>query len=122
MTRVICRDCKHPKDVHDVDGRGLCACGCVRLTPIDFAAREARQRTWLVDVSFFVRNRWIAAPQQRVKAGGHGGAGMKAMRGAKAAVLRPRQRVEQVKVTITPVKGSARRGESGRAADDSQHA
>ena len=73
------------------------------------AAREARQRTWLVDAEFFVRNRWIAAPQQRVKAGGHGGALMKGVRFAKQAVLRPRQRVEQVKVILTPVKGSAAR-------------
>ena len=109
MPKSICRDCHHPSEVHDVDGRGTCACGCVRLTPIDFAAREARQRTWLADVSFFVRNRWIAAPQQRVKAGGHGGAAMKAIRAGKQAVLRPRQRVDQVKLTLTPVKG--RRGE-----------
>jgi hypothetical protein len=94
--------------VHDVDGRETCACGCVRLTPIDFAAREARQRTWLADVAFFVRNRWIEAPRQRVKAGGHGGAAMKAIRAGKVAALRPRQRVEQVKVTLIPVKGSGR--------------
>jgi len=60
---------------------------------------------WLVDAEFFVRNRWIPAPQQRVKAAGHGGALMKGVRAAKQAVLRPRQRVEQVKVTLTPVRG-----------------
>jgi hypothetical protein len=103
--RIVCRDCRHPSEVHDVDGKGTCACGCVRLTPIDYAAREQRQRTWLVDAEFFVRNRWFAAPQQRVKAGGHGGALMKGVRAAKVAVLRPRQRVEQVKVTLTPVRG-----------------
>jgi hypothetical protein len=104
--KVICRDCRHPEEVHNVDGKGTCACGCVKLVPVDRAAREARLRTWLVDAEFFVRNRWIAAPQQRVKAGGHGGALMKGVRAAKQAVLRPRQRVEQVKVTLTPVKGS----------------
>lgn len=108
--KVICRDCRHPEEVHNVDGKGTCACGCVRLTPIDRAAREARQRTWLVDAEFFVRNRWIAAPKQRVKAGGHGGALMKGVRAAKQAALRPRQRVEQVRVTLTPVKRSAKRG------------
>jgi hypothetical protein len=77
-------------------------------SPIDRAAREARLRTWLVDVEFFVRNRWIAAPQQRVKAGGHGGAAMKGIRAAKQAALRPRQRVEQVRVTLTPVKGGGK--------------
>ena len=104
MAKVICRDCRHPEEVHNVNGKGECACGCVRLTPIDRAAREARLRTWLVDVKFFVRNRWIDAPQGRVKAGGQGGAAMKGIREAKRAVLRPRQRVEQVRVTITPVK------------------
>ena len=75
----------------------------MKLVPIDRAAREARQRTWLVDVQLLTRSRWIAAPQQRVKAGGHGGALMKGVRAAKQAVLRPRQRVEQEKVTLTPV-------------------
>jgi hypothetical protein len=60
----------------------------------------------LVDVEFFVRNRWITS-QQRVKAGAYGGAAMKGIRAAKQAVLRPRQRVEQVKVTITPVRRGA---------------
>jgi hypothetical protein len=83
-------------------------CGCVRYEAVDHAAREARQRTWLVDAEFFVRNRWLAAPRQRVKAGGHNGALMKGVRAAKQSVLRPRQRVEQVRVTLTPVKGSAR--------------
>ena len=106
--KAICRDCRHPEEVHNVDGKGTCACGCIRLTPIDRAAREARQRTWLVDVQLLTRTRWVVAPQQRVKAGGHGGALMKGVRAAKMAVLRPRQRVEQVKVTLTPVKGRAK--------------
>jgi hypothetical protein len=101
--KKICRDCHHPEEVHNVDRKGTCACGCIRLTPIDRAAREARLRTWLVDVEFFVRNRWIAAPQERVKAGGHGGAAMKGVRAAKVAALRPRQRVQHVRITLTPV-------------------
>ena len=95
-----------------MNAKGECACVCIRLRPIDFAAREARQRTFLADVQFYVRNRWIAAPQQRVKAAGYGGAAMKAVRAAKQAALRPRQRVEQVLITLTPVKGSAKRKES----------
>ena len=102
--KVRCRDCYHEAEVHDVDGRGTCACGCVRLTPIDHAAREARQRTWLVDTQLLTRRGWITAPQQRVRAMGHGGALVRGVREAKRAVLRPRQRVEQVKVTITPVR------------------
>ena len=69
MMKVICRDCRHPEEVHNVDGKGTCACGCIRLTPIDRAAREARLRTWLVDVEFFV-------PQpldRRAAAAGEGG-------------------------------------------------
>jgi hypothetical protein len=104
MPKIICKDCHHPSEVHDVDGRGTCACGCVKLVPINFAAREERKRTWLVDVQFFIRNRWIKAPQQRVKAQGQGGAAMAGIRAAKKAALRPRQRVEQVKLTVTPVK------------------
>jgi len=103
--KVVCRDCRHPQAVHNIDGMGTCACGCVRLTPIDPAAREARQRTWLVDAEFLTTRGWRKAPQQRVKAAGHGGALMKGVRAAKAAVLRPRQRVEQVRVTVTPVRG-----------------
>src|SRR5687768_11451468 len=99
--KVICRDCRHPSEVHNVDG--ICACGCVKLVPIDFAAREARQRSWLVDAEFLTTRGWKKAPQVRVKAAGHGGALMKGVRAAKQAALRPRQRVEQLKVTLTPV-------------------
>ena len=106
MAAAHCRHCFHP--AHRADC-GVDDCGCTHYDPIDRAAREARQRTWLVDADFFARNRWIVAPQQRVKAGGHGGALMKGVRAAKQAALRPRQRVEQVKVTLTPVKGSAKR-------------
>src|SRR5688500_3403119 len=103
--KVICRDCRHPQEVHDVDAKGTCACGCVRLTPIDRAAREARLRTVLAEGQLLTTRRgWVTAPQQRVKAAGHAGAAMKGVRAAKAAALRPRQRVEQVKVTITPVR------------------
>ena len=103
MGRPICRHCYHPQEVHDVNGRGECACGCVKLVPLD---REAHQRTWLVDVEFFVRNRWIAAPQQRVRAQAYSGAAFKGVRAAKAAVLRPRQRVQQVRMMLTPVPSS----------------
>lgn len=110
--KQICRDCHHPEEVHNVNGKGECACGCIRLVPIDRAAREARQRTWLADVSFFVKNRWIDSPQQRVKAAGHAGASMKGIRAAKQATLKPRQRVEQVRLALIPVKGS--RAEVGK--------
>jgi hypothetical protein len=71
--------------------------------------REARLRTWVVEVAFFVENRWIAR-EVRAKAMGHAGAAMKAVREAKPLALRPRQRVAQVKMMLTPVpqrKGGA---------------
>jgi hypothetical protein len=105
MAAARCRHCYHP--AHRADC-GVDDCGCIHYDPIDRAAKEARLRTWLVDTEFFARNRWVAAPQQRVKAAGHRGALMKGVRAGKQAVLRPRQRVEQVKVTLTPVKGSGR--------------
>jgi hypothetical protein len=61
----------------------------------------------LVDAEFLTVRGWRKTPQVRVKAAGHGGALMKGVRAAKQAALRPRQRVEQVKVTLTPVKGRA---------------
>ena len=103
MAAARCRHCFHP--AHRADC-GVDDCGCVRYEPVDLAARAARQRAWLVDVLLLTRSGWVTAPQQRVKASGHGGAAMKGIRQGKAAVLRPRQRVEQVKVTLTPVKGS----------------
>ena len=97
-----CRHCHHP--AHRADC-GVDDCGCVKYEARDLAAREARKRTWLVDVEFFVKNRWHVVPQQRVKATGHGGAAMAGIRAAKAVALRARQRVQQVKVTLTPVPG-----------------
>ena len=106
MSAPYCRHCHHP--AHRADC-GVDCCGCIRYEAVDRAAREARQRTWLVDASFFVRNRWVDAPQQRVKAAGHGGALMRGVRLAKQAALRPRQRVAQVRVVVTPVPGGGRR-------------
>ena len=102
MAAARCRHCFHP--AHRADC-GVDDCGCVRYEPVDHAARAARQRAWLVDAEFLTTRGWRKAPQQRVKAGGHGGALMKGVRAGKQAALRPRQRVEQVRVTLTPVKG-----------------
>ena len=96
----FCRHCGH--SAHRADC-GLDDCGCVKYEPRDRAAREARKRTWLVDVRFFVKNRWLDAPQQRVKAAGRGGAAMLGIRAATLQRLRPRLRVAQVRLTITPV-------------------
>jgi len=66
----------------------------------------------LVEAQFLTRNGWTAAPVQRVKANGHGRALMKGVRAAKAIALRPRQRVEQVRVTVTPVRGRTAKREA----------
>lgn len=98
--------CKH---CHDPAHRADCGCddcGCVRYEP---RPKRAPGRTWLVDVQFLTRSGWTPAPQQRVMAGGHGGAVMKGVREAKASMLRPRQRVEQVRLTLTPVKAASGR-------------
>jgi hypothetical protein len=108
VKQPYCAHCHHP--AHRADC-GVDDYGCVKYEPRDVAAREARKRPWLVDVQFFFKNRWIAAETQRVKAAGHGGAAMAGIRAAKKEVVQPRQRVEQVKVTLTPVKGSTKRGE-----------
>ena len=47
------------------------------------AAREARKRTFLVNVKFFVKNRWIESGQLRVKAMAAGGAAAIGIRQAK---------------------------------------
>ena len=72
--KLVCRHCYHPVEVHNVNETGECGCGCVRLVPIDYAAREARKRTWIAEVEMFVKNRWIASGTFRVRAGGAAGA------------------------------------------------
>jgi len=95
-----CRSCGHSKDAHHP---GDCVvCGCMRFKARDPNAREARLRTWVAEVQFFVKNRWIAR-EVRVKAMGRGGAAMRAVREAQALALKPRTRVMQVRVSIAPV-------------------
>jgi hypothetical protein len=98
-----CRDCHHPEEVHDVNRRGECACGCVRLVPVDRAAREARKRTWVVEVRMFVRNRWIETGEFRVRAMAASGAAALAVRQARREHLRPYTRVARIEVTILTV-------------------
>ena len=52
MRLPYCKHCNHP--AHRADC-GVDDCGCVRYDPRDLAAREARKRTFLVDVKFFVK-------------------------------------------------------------------
>jgi hypothetical protein len=95
-----CRHCGHSADAHHT---GECVvCGCVKLEIRDPKVREATLRTWVAEVEFLVRNRWIAK-ESRVKAMGHVGAAMKAVREAKRLAVRPQTRVAQVRLTLTPV-------------------
>ena len=99
-----CKHCGHSADAHV---KGECAaCGCIRLQLRDKAARETRLRTWIACAEFFVKNRWVKAPEVRVKAMGHSGAAMKAVREARALALKPRTRVAQVRLTLVPVPKS----------------
>lgn len=101
-----CKSCGHSADAHtkaDTNPLGDCVvCGCMRFRVRDPKAREARLRTWVAKVDFFVKTRWITR-EVRVKAMGRGGAAMRAVREAQALALKPRTRVMQVRVSITPV-------------------
>ena len=108
MPKQVCRHCYHPEDVHNINGTGDCGCGCIRLEPIDREAREARKRTWLVEVSMFVKNRWVESGQFRVRSQGAAGAAMAALRQAKRDHLRPRTRVAKFKIAIVPVRRGSR--------------
>ena len=105
MRLPYCKHCKHP--AHRADC-GVDDCGCVHYEGRDAAAREARKRTFLVEVRFFVRNRWIESPSLRVNAGAAGGAAAIGIRQAKREHLKPRTRVVQTIVTVTPVRGGVR--------------
>lgn len=104
MRLPYCRHCNHP--AHRADC-GVDDCGCVRYEPRDLVAREARKRTFLVEVKFFVRNRWIESGQLRVKAMAAGGAAAIGIRQAKREHLQPQTRVQTV-VKAVPVKGGGR--------------
>ena len=69
-TAPYCKNCKHPQHRNDC---GVDDCGCIRYEARP--ARTARQRIWLVNVSFFEFNRWTPKKEVRVKAQGIGGAG-----------------------------------------------
>jgi hypothetical protein len=63
---------------------------------------------FLVEVKFFVRNRWIESGQLRVKAMGTGGAAALGIRQARREHLKPRTRLAQAVVKVVPVRGGGR--------------
>jgi hypothetical protein len=87
-----CKNCGHP--AHRAD------CGCVKYEPRE--RREDRQRTWIVKVAFFEKNRWTRDQEVRVKAQGIGGAAMKAVRQVKHE-RESKRRVLQTRITVLPV-------------------
>jgi hypothetical protein len=92
-----CKNCGHPKHKADC---GVDDCGCVKYEPRP--NREDRQRTWIVDVSFFEKNRWTPDKRVKVRAQGIGGAAMKAVRLAKHE-RESKRRVLQTRITVLPV-------------------
>ena len=99
-----CRNCGHPAHRGDC---GVDDCGCVHYEARP--DRGARQRTWIVWIEFFEKNRWTPAVEVRVKAQGIGGAAMKAVREAKHE-RESRRRVLQTRIVVAPVpKGNQRR-------------
>lgn len=107
MPKVVCRHCHHPEEVHNVNGSGDCGCGCIRLVPVDRQAREARKRTWIVRVRMLVKNRWIESGDFKVRSMGAANASALALRQARREHLKPRARVAQFTVSITPVRRAA---------------
>ena len=92
-----CRNCGHPAHRGDC---GVDDCGCVRYDAR--RNREDQQRTWLVSVEFFEKNRWMPAVEVKVKAHGAGGAAMKAVRQVKHE-RKSRRRILQTRVVMVPV-------------------
>jgi hypothetical protein len=62
-----------------------------------------RQRTWVVQIEFFEKNRWMPAVETKVKAQGIGGAAMKAVRLVKHE-RESKRRVLQTRITVIPVR------------------
>lgn len=105
-TNQICRHCHHASYAH-VAGECVAhdavgSCGCIRFEPIE---RKPRQRTWLVTVAFFEKNRWMPDVALRVQASTVGGASLKAAREAKRQRTSKRH-VLQTRIVVVPVARS----------------
>ncbi len=67
--------------------------------------REDRERTWIVGIEFFEKNRWMPNVEVKVNAQGIGGASMKAVRLVKHE-RESKRRVLQTRITVVPVPWS----------------
>ena len=92
-----CRNCGHPAHRGDC---GVDDCGCVHYEAR--RNREDRQRTGLVSVEFFEKNRWMPSVDVKVRAQGIGGAAMKAVRQVKHERT-SRRRVLQTRLVVVAV-------------------
>jgi len=106
-TKPVCQCCWHP--AHRADC-GVDDCGCVKYLPLDIVARRNRLPQWIVQVSFLVRTGWTRQSEVRARAKTASGAAFRGIREAKRAVVKPRARVEQVKVVVIPVRSSGAHG------------
>jgi ribosomal protein L37E len=103
---TLCKNCGHAKYTH-VDHDECVVCGCIRY---DARVRNPeRGRDWLVQVEFFVKNRWVKG-EARVRAQGQVGAVMKGLRQVKQNVLKPQMRVASTKITIVSMARAAAKG------------
>jgi hypothetical protein len=100
IKQPYCRNCGHPSHRADC---GVDDCGCVRYEAR--ADPEERQRTWIVQIEFFEKNRWMPGVVVKVKAQGIGGAAMKAVRVVKHE-RESKRRVLQTRITVMPVPRS----------------
>ena len=100
IKRPYCKSCGHP--AHRADC-GVDDCGCVRYEARP--NREERQRSWVVGIEFFEKNRWMPRVDVKVKAQGIGGAAMKGVRQAKHE-RQSKRRVLQTRITVVHVPGS----------------
>lgn len=99
----MCRHCHHASYAH-INGECVAhdqqgTCGCVRVEAIQ---RKPRQRTWIVAVAFFEKNRWTPDVELRVQASTSGGAALKASRQARHE-RQSRRRVLQTRIVVTPI-------------------
>src|SRR5947209_12758735 len=97
IKQPYCKNCGHT--AHRADC-GVDDCGCIRYEARP--NREERQRTWIVGIAFFEKNRWMPAIEVKVKAQGIGGAAMKAVRQVKHE-RESTTRILQTRITIVPV-------------------
>lgn len=90
-------------------GRSCPQCGAtfgpeVKGCPACKARRDERKRPYLATVMFLLKGGWTRPHEARVRAMGIVGATAVAVREAKRAVVKPRARIAEMKVSVVPVR------------------